>query len=350
MRPARPADVFRMVCHRDVKGVALHFKRFGVARLHAHARQTQALALQIGHVGRVHLVAVGVALGHHLRTVNAPQFAVQQAHAAAAHARGGSAVVLADAVLRYAHHGMRRQRVRLGGMRVRNAQQAARRLHHRQLHAKADGQEGHAPLARIARRHDHAIHPAVAKAAWRHDGVIAAQQLLRRVRRDFLGVHQIDPRLHAAPRTRVAQRLGHGKVGVRHGGVLAHHRHAKRHGCFVYAVNIGFQGGQVRCAVFQMQLGQHRAGQPLLFQHQRQPAQRVHIHVLNDVGGVDVAEQSDLFLRLASHGLFRAADDHVRLDAGRAQRAHAALRGLGFQLARRGNIGHQRQVDITAVI
>ena len=45
-----------------------------------------------------------------------------------------------------------------------------------------------------------------------------------------------------------------------------------------------------------------------------------------------------------------AADDGVGLDADLAQRGHRVLGGLGLQLARRPDVGHQRDVQEEAVV
>src|SRR5690606_15786553 len=46
----------------------------------------------------------------------------------------------------------------------------------------------------------------------------------------------------------------------------------------------------------------------------------------------------------------RAADDGVGLDADLAQLLHRVLRGLGLDLARRGDVGHEREVDVADVV
>ena len=48
--------------------------------------------------------------------------------------------------------------------------------------------------------------------------------------------------------------------------------------------------------------------------------------------------------------LLSGSADLVRLDADGTQRLDAILRRLGFQLSSRGDIGHQRQMDIAAVV
>ena len=62
--------------------------------------------------------------------------------------------------------------------------------------------------------------------------------------------------------------------------------------------------------------------------------------------------QKSAILRLMSRGEepIGAAEQDVRLDADRAQLAHAVLRGLGLELAGRADERHQREVDVERVL
>ncbi len=65
---------------------------------------------------------------------------------------------------------------------------------------------------------------------------------------------------------------------------------------------------------------------------------------------VDVAHQRDLALDAGRDVPVGAAHDRVGLDADRAQRRDGVLGGLGLQLARRADVGHQRDVQEEAVV
>ena len=62
--------------------------------------------------------------------------------------------------------------------------------------------------------------------------------------------------------------------------------------------------------------------------------------------GMDVALERDLAPRLGRDRPLGAAQQHVGLDADAAQLAHRMLGGLGLELAGRGEIGHERQVQV----
>ena len=65
---------------------------------------------------------------------------------------------------------------------------------------------------------------------------------------------------------------------------------------------------------------------------------------------VDVAHERDLALDAVGQLAVGAAHDRVGLDADGAQRGHRVLGGLGLQLARRTDVGHQGDVDEEAVV
>jgi hypothetical protein len=63
-----------------------------------------------------------------------------------------------------------------------------------------------------------------------------------------------------------------------------------------------------------------------------------------------IAEERDLLPILEADRPFGAANEHVGLDADFAELADRMLRRLGLQFAGRFRIGHQRQVDIKAIV
>src|SRR2546427_4889921 len=119
---------------------------------------------------------------------------------------------------------VRRLRIDLRGVRAGEAAHVPRVLDHRALHAQADPEVRHAPLARVAHRFDLAEDPAVAEAARHQDAVDAAELDGGAVPLDVLGV---DP-LHVHPRivrdAAVGEGLDQALVGVLQLDVLADHR------------------------------------------------------------------------------------------------------------------------------
>ena len=65
---------------------------------------------------------------------------------------------------------------------------------------------------------------------------------------------------------------------------------------------------------------------------------------------VDVAEERDLALDLASRRALGAADEDVGLDTDLHQLAHRVLRRLGLHLAGGRDVRHQREVDEDRVL
>src|SRR5205823_10284112 len=92
------------------------------------------------------------------------------------------------------------------------------------------------------------------------------------------------------------------------------------------------------------------AVEPLLLEHERDLVDRV-VDVLLDEGRleVDVAEGRDLLPHLLGDLALGAADEDVGLDPDLAELADRVLRRLRLHLARRAEVGEQRQVHEQAV-
>ena len=75
-------------------------------------------------------------------------------------------------------------------------------------------------------------------------------------------------------------------------------------------------------------------------------------HVLggNDGVGFDVAEQGDFALDIPGKQAVAAAQEEVGLDTDAAQFLDAVLGGLGLDLARGLDVGHQGDVDVADVV
>ncbi len=64
----------------------------------------------------------------------------------------------------------------------------------------------------------------------------------------------------------------------------------------------------------------------------------------------DVGEQRDLAALLVGQRILAAAQQHVGLDTDAAQFLHAVLRGLGLDLTRAADDGHEREMQEHAVV
>ena len=88
---------------------------------------------------------------------------------------------------------------------------------------------------------------------------------------------------------------------------------------------------------------------PERLEHQRDLVDGVGGLGRDDRIGRDVGEQRDLLADLVGDRVVRAQDDDVGLDADPAQLLDRVLGGLGLELARGGQRGEQRHVDVQDV-
>ena len=90
--------------------------------------------------------------------------------------------------------------------------------------------------------------------------------------------------------------------------------------------------------------------EPLLVEAERDLVDRADVGALDDRAEFDVAEERDLALDVVGDRPFGADDEHVRLNSDLHQLAHGVLRRLGLELARRGDVRQQREVDEERVL
>ena len=90
--------------------------------------------------------------------------------------------------------------------------------------------------------------------------------------------------------------------------------------------------------------------EPLLVQQQRDLVDVVGVHRGDHRALLDVGEQRDLAALLGRQRVLAAAEQHVGLDADRAQLLHRVLRRLGLDLARGRDVRDQRQVHVEHVV
>ena len=92
------------------------------------------------------------------------------------------------------------------------------------------------------------------------------------------------------------------------------------------------------------------ASKPWLRKRHRQLVEVVHVDGRDDGPLLHVGEQGNLAPLLLRQRLLRAADQDIRLDADGAQLLDRMLGGLGLDLGRRGDVGHQGQVHVDTVL
>ncbi len=113
----------------------------------------------------------------------------------------------------------------------------------------------------------------------------------------------------------------------------------------------GAPGREVRLGrrVAESQLAHDEPAETGCLEHERDFVDRVGGLGRDDRLGRDVREQRDLLADLVGDRVIRAQDDDVRLDADAAQLLDGVLCGLRLELARGGQRGEQRHVDVQDV-
>src|SRR6202035_5558892 len=198
-----------------------------------HGAEAYAVLLEPAPIGGVDLVAVAVAFGNVDAAIDAGGLPAALEHrriGAEPHGAAEIAVAAAPVQLVAFHpfghqpdHGLG------GGAELRriglaDAAQIARRLHHRHLHAEADAEIGHVPLARELRRLDLAFGAALAEAARHQDAVHMLEERGGILALEHLALDPVEIDLDLVGDAAVRQRLDQRLIGVLHPGILADHR------------------------------------------------------------------------------------------------------------------------------
>ncbi len=147
----------------------------------------------------------------------------------------------------------------------------------------------------------------------------------------------------------MGQRLDQRLIGVLEAGIFADD--GDRHFAFgiVDALDHGVPAAHVGLRRrLDAEGGEHLVVEPGGVIGARHVIDRADVARLDHRAFAHVAEQAELAALLARDFAVGAAQQDIRLDADRAQLLDRMLRRLGLQLAGRGNIGQQRQVDIDA--
>ena len=85
-------------------------------------------------------------------------------------------------------------------------------------------------------------------------------------------------------------------------------------------------------------------------EHQRALVQAGHGQVLNDALRLDITEGADLAADIAAHAAVSTQDDDIGVHAHALQLLDGMLGRLGLVLVGAGNIGHQHNMDVAAVV
>ena len=239
----------------------------------------------------------------------------------------------------------------LAGIGIGIAQHAACELHHHDLHSQADAKVGNMVLAGILCSLDHALDAAVTKAAGHDDAVHVSKHFFAGILIDqVFAFHPLDVYLTVVLKTGVVQALHHGKISVVQLDVLAHQRNGAGLAAGGNAGDHTLPLGQVGGGHVQLELFHHHIIQAVGVEHQRALVQAGHGQVLNDALRLDIAEGADLAADIAAHAAVSTQDDDIGVHAHALQLLDGMLGRLGLVLVGAGDIGHQHNMDVAAVV
>ena len=239
--------------------------------------------------------------------------------------------------------------VGLGGRRGLPAQARAGEADDHVLHPPAEAEVGQPLLQRVARDADFALDASLAEATGDdHAGRVGQGGRDFRLRGavELVGLEPDDLDLRAALHTGVDQRLADGEVGIAQFDVLAHDRHAAAAlGAVESADPFAPLSEAAAAARVQREPVERELGEPGVLKD--------FGHVVDAVGraqrdhrfGRYIAEERELRTDLFVDLNVGAGDDHVWLDAHRAQRADGMLRRLGLHLVGGLEVEERRDMD-----
>ena len=239
----------------------------------------------------------------------------------------------------------------LAGVRIGIAQHIAGKLHDHDLHAQADAEVGHMILAGVLCGLDHSLNAAVTEAAGHDDAVHIGEGFLTGgLVGQILALDPADLHLAVVLKTGVVEALHDGEVGVVQLDVFAYQRDGAGLAAGGDAGDHLLPLGQVGRGDVQLQLLDHHIVQTVGVEHQRALVEAGHGQVLDDALRLHVAEGADLAADVAAHAAVGTQDDDVGVDAHALQLLDGVLCRLRFVLVRAGDVGHQHDVDVAAVV
>src|SRR3546814_916003 len=333
-------------------GTLNDFRQHAVGR---HARKDEAALLQAFAIGAVDFIAVAMPLADVVGTIDARDMAVRRefrfigakAHRAAQIGVGAALLqtFVAHPLGDHADNGFI-GRTELGARRVSDTA-VPRPLDARHLHAEADAEEGHPAFAREAHARNLALGPALTEAAGDENAVHRLEiggEIL--VALEHFGVEpadiDLDPVRHAAVDQRLVQRF----IGIGQRHIFADDANRDLALGMLLAVHDVVPARQVgRGRVVDAERAQYLAIEPFAMILDRDRIDAVGVERGDHRFLADVAKQRDLGALRLGQRLFTTAEQDIRLNAQRREFAHAVLRRLGLQLARGGDIRHQRDMD-----
>src|SRR5579875_127482 len=338
----------------DEPGMVGELDDLGQLAVGRHAGEPHPGLLELRLVVDVDLVSVAVALADlggavdrgHARPGHEPRRIGAEAHGAAEIAVGLALLELV-ALHPFGHQADHRLGAgpELGRARAVEAGQVPRRLDHRHLHAEADAEIRHFPFARESGRLDLAFAAALAESTRHQDAVHAFERAHGVVLLEDFAVEPIELDADVVGDAAVGQRLAQRLVGVGQMRVLAHDGDGDVALGLADARHDVLPARQVGLARVEAEMATDLAVEALRVVGHRHVVDGVDVERRNHALLVQVAEQCDLPARALGNLAVAAAEQDVGLDAEAQQLLDAVLGRLALELAGRGDIGHQGQVD-----
>src|SRR2546425_99785 len=215
---------FRVELHADKPGMIAQLDDLDQLAIRRQTAEDHAPGHKPLTVGVVELVAVAVALGDALFAVEPRRQASIQQDAGISTQTHGAALVHYPALLVHqSDDRVRRVRIDLSRIGVRQPTDVAAKLDHGHLHAKANAQERHPLFPGIADRRDLAFGTTLAETHWYQETVGLAQGFGQDATFQLLGVDVIDLDPAVVGEAAVGQGLIETLVGIDQVHVLAHH-------------------------------------------------------------------------------------------------------------------------------
>src|SRR6266850_1028283 len=212
-----------MELRTEIERVVRHLHDLDQASVRREAGELHSALRQQLAVRVVELVAMAVPLEHDRLSVRATRERAGLEHAGIASEAHRAALVGDVALLRQQiDHGMRRERVELGRVRILGPEGRARELDDHALHAHAEAERRNFALAAEADGLHFALDAAVAEATGYDDPVEADQRLDVAVALELLAVDPDQLDVAARGPRGVLYRLGDREIRVRQLDVLAH--------------------------------------------------------------------------------------------------------------------------------
>src|SRR5262249_29823808 len=351
MRLPRPRAELGMELPGDEVGVLGDLDDLDQLFLGPDPGDTQARLLEAREIVVVHLVAVAMPLLDDPLPVQARGQAALAQHDRIEPQPHRAALVGQPALLgQEIDHQVRRRRVELRGAGAGEPADIARVLDHRALHAQADAQIRHPPLAGVADGRDLALDAAVAEAAGNQDAVDAGELRLGAVALDVLGVDPLHVDARLVGDAAVGERLPRAVVRVLQLAVLAAPRVARLDRRRLPPPYDALPAREIDAPRLEAEELDDDLVEALAVEVERHLVDRLDILGGDDGLFLDVAEERDLRLDTRRQIAVRAAEQHVGLDADRPQLLDRVLRGLPLELRSRLQVRHERQVHVDDVL